>query len=39
MKKLPIGIQTFERMRTDNYIYVDKTKFVYQGFLIKKNRH
>ena len=29
MKNLPIGIQTFERMRTDNYIYVDKTKFVY----------
>lgn len=25
MKKLPIGIQTFETIRTDNYVYVDKT--------------
>ena len=28
MKKLPIGIQSFEKMRTDNYTYVDKTPFV-----------
>jgi len=25
MKKLPIGIQTFSEIRTDNYVYVDKT--------------
>jgi hypothetical protein len=28
MKKLSIGIQSFEKMRTDNYTYVDKTPFV-----------
>jgi Holliday junction resolvase-like predicted endonuclease len=26
MKKLPIGIQTFSKIREDNYIYIDKTK-------------
>ncbi|NPA51787.1 MAG: AAA family ATPase, partial [Aquificae bacterium] len=26
MKKLPIGIQTFRKIREDNYIYIDKTK-------------
>ncbi len=25
MKKLPIGIQTFQKIRTDDYAYVDKT--------------
>jgi len=25
MKKLPIGIQTFSKIREDNYLYVDKT--------------
>jgi hypothetical protein len=25
MKKLPIGIQTFEKIRSDDYIYIDKT--------------
>jgi len=29
-KKLPIGIQTFEKMVQDNYCYVDKTHFVRQ---------
>jgi len=29
MKKLPIGIQTFEKIRTGDYIYVDKTKEAY----------
>jgi len=28
MKKLPIGIQSFEKIRTDDYYYVDKTKFI-----------
>ncbi len=26
MQKLPIGIQTFSKIREDNYIYIDKTK-------------
>ncbi|MDR1243780.1 MAG: AAA family ATPase, partial [Endomicrobium sp.] len=29
MKQLPIGTQTFEKLRTDNYVYVDKTEHVY----------
>lgn len=28
-RKLPIGIQSFEDLRTNNYLYVDKTEFVY----------
>ena len=27
--KYPIGIQTFEQLRTDGYVYVDKTDMVY----------
>jgi len=27
-KKLPVGIQSFEKIRTDNFYYVDKTPFV-----------
>ena len=30
MRKLPIGIQNFEKLRTENYTYVDKTQFVKQ---------
>lgn len=30
MHKLPIGIQTFEDIRKNNYLYVDKTAFVWQ---------
>ena len=34
MRKLPIGIQTFEEIRKDNYLYVDKTAMIYQsGYL------
>ncbi len=29
MKKLPIGIQSFEKIRSDDYYYVDKTRHVY----------
>jgi len=25
---LPIGIQTFEELRTEGYVYVDKTKYL-----------
>ena len=27
-RKLPIGIQTFEKIRKENYLYVDKTALV-----------
>ena len=30
MRDLPIGIQTFERLRTGDYIYVDKTAFIHE---------
>ncbi|MDR2171216.1 MAG: AAA family ATPase, partial [Planctomycetaceae bacterium] len=30
MKKLPIGVQSFEILRNDNYLYVDKTEIIYQ---------
>jgi hypothetical protein len=30
MRKLPIGIQTFEDIRTNNYLYVDKTALVWR---------
>lgn len=30
MRKLPIGIQTFEDIRRKNYLYVDKTAFVWR---------
>ncbi len=30
MKKLPIGIQAFETMRAQGYIYVDKTRHIYR---------
>ncbi|SFV53673.1 FIG00914433: hypothetical protein [hydrothermal vent metagenome] len=30
LKKLPIGIQTFQEIRTKNYIYIDKTKEAYE---------
>ena len=28
LRKLPVGIQTFEKIRIDNSIYVDKTRFL-----------
>jgi hypothetical protein len=30
IRQLPIGIQDFEKLRTENYIYVDKTEYVYK---------
>jgi hypothetical protein len=29
-RKLPIGIQDFEYLRTNNFLYVDKTQYIYQ---------
>jgi len=28
--KFPIGIQNFESLRNDNYVYVDKTALIYK---------
>ena len=30
IRKLPIGIQDFEYLRANNYVYVDKTQYIYQ---------
>ncbi len=29
-RKLPIGIQDFERLISDGFVYVDKTDYVYR---------
>ena len=29
-QKFPVGIQSFEKIRSDNFLYVDKTDYVYQ---------
>ncbi|WP_304958769.1 AAA family ATPase, partial [uncultured Parabacteroides sp.] len=29
IRKMPIGIQSFEEIRKDDYVYVDKTEIVY----------
>ena len=29
IRKLPIGIQNFEKLRKENYIYIDKTEYIY----------
>ena len=29
-QNLPIGIQSFEKLRTDNLLYVDKTEIIYK---------
>ena len=30
MRKLPIGIQNFEKLREDGFLYVDKTAYIYE---------
>jgi hypothetical protein len=30
MRKYPIGLQSFESLRNDGYIYIDKTPFIKQ---------
>ncbi len=30
VRKLPIGVQSFEKLRQENYIYVDKTGYIYE---------
>ena len=29
LKMLPIGVQTFKKMRENDYVYVDKTEHIY----------
>lgn len=29
MRKLPIGIQSFEKLRENDYVYADKTKYIW----------
>ena len=28
--KYPIGIQSFEKIRTNGYVYIDKTEYIYK---------
>ena len=28
IRKYPVGIQTFSEIREENYVYVDKTKYI-----------
>ena len=30
LRKLPIGVQSFEKLRNENFLYVDKTEFIYR---------
>lgn len=30
LQNLPIGIQNFESLRDDNYLYIDKTAIMYR---------
>jgi hypothetical protein len=33
MKKLPIGIQSFEDLRSNDYLYIDKTEIIHTAFI------
>lgn len=30
IRKLPIGVQSFEKLRNEGYLYIDKTKYIYE---------
>ena len=30
LRKLPIGVQSFEKLRSEGFLYVDKTEYVYR---------
>ena len=30
MMKFPIGVQSFEKIRKENYVYIDKTDLIYR---------
>ncbi len=36
MKNLPIGIQSFESLRREDFVYVDKTKLIYELIRVKR---
>ena len=36
MRKLPIGIQSFRDLRTEDYLYVDKTRLIYDLMNVAK---
>ena len=29
-RRYPVGVQTFETLRTDGYVYIDKTRYIYE---------
>lgn len=29
-RKLPIGVQSFAKLRTGGFVYVDKTRYIYE---------
>lgn len=29
-RRLPVGIQSFEKIRKNNFVYVDKTEYIYR---------
>ena len=29
-RRYPVGVQTFETLRTEGYVYIDKTRYVYE---------
>lgn len=35
-RKLPVGMQDFEDIRTGNYLYVDKTRYVW--YLVNRSK-
>ena len=35
-RRYPVGIQTFERIRKENYLYIDKTDLVWR--MTKQNK-
>ncbi len=37
MKKLPIGISTFEEIRSENYLYIDKTEYAHK--LVRESKY
>jgi hypothetical protein len=36
IRQLPIGIQDFEDLRTNGYLYVDKTEYIYRLVTMRK---
>jgi len=36
LREMPVSVQDFEKLRTENYMYVDKTKYVYE--ITRKSR-